>query len=142
MLNQTTMNSNHDHDHHQNIIIGDIVLHSELKPTIIPVVTHSIPSTKSPSTVDKPVIRRLSPNSSGTSASQTIVSCDLKNSLPVKGTQEQIKTSSLPKKKLMSMHKAGVAFVKEWKSKVKNPTHPELKSFTTSTNIENEQTYF
>ncbi|CAF2413377.1 unnamed protein product [Rotaria sp. Silwood2] len=141
MLNQITLNNNHDHHHYQNIVIGDIVLHSELKPTIIPVVIHSILSTTSSVTIDKSIIRRLSPNSSGTSASQTIVSCDLKNSLPVKDTHERIKLSS-SKKKLMNMHKVSMAFVKEFKSKVKSPTHPELKSFTTNTNIDNEQTYF
>ncbi|CAF0804412.1 unnamed protein product [Rotaria sordida] len=139
MLNQTTMNNTHDH-HPQNIIIGDILLHLESKPTIIQVVTHTILSTASSLIVDKPIIRRLSPNSSGTSTSQTIISCDLKNNLPIKSTHERIKTSS--KKKLMRVPKASMALVKEWKSKVTNPTHPELKSYTTNTNIDNEHTYF
>ncbi|CAF3242683.1 unnamed protein product [Rotaria socialis] len=135
------MNNSHDHPHihHQNIVIGDIFLHLETKPIIIQVVIQS-PLATSPLTLDKPVVHRLSPNSSGQTGSQGIISCDLKNSVPIKATHERTKSSST--KKLMRVHKASLALVKELKSKVSSSNQSELKSITTNANVNAEHTYF
>jgi len=134
MLNKATTNGN-DHQHHQHVVVmGDILLHSESKITIIQVIIQSL-STTSSLTVDKPIIHRLSPNSSGINGLQTIVPCELKNTPPVKEMNERIKSSS--SKKLMRMHKAGLALVKELKSKVKTSNYTEEKTLT----IDDERTH-
>jgi hypothetical protein len=137
MLNITTTN---DCDYHrQNVVIGDILLHSESKITIIQVIIQSL-STIPSSTHDKPLIRRLSPNSSGTIGSQTLVPCDLKNTTVIKVTHERTKTSS--SKKIIRMHKAGLALVKELKSKVGTSSKTTTKSLTANTDAESERTHF
>jgi hypothetical protein len=135
MLNKATANDGSDHQHHHQINIGDILLHSESKITIIQVVSQSTSSL----TFDKPIIRRLSPNSSGTNGVQTIVPCDVKNIPPLKDSHERLKTSST--KKFMRMQKAGLALVKELKSKVITPNHSEQKPFTIITADDNERTH-
>ncbi len=137
MLNRLTTNDGSDH-HHQ-IIIGDVLLHSETKITAIPVVIQSI-SLISSVIPNKPIIHRLSPNSSGTNGSQTIIPCDLKNNIPVKVSHARTKTSP-SSKKLLRMHKAGLAFVKEFKSKVITPNDTEPKALTTTTIDDNERTH-
>ncbi|CAF1519539.1 unnamed protein product [Rotaria magnacalcarata] len=135
------MNNSHDHPHihHQNVVIGDIFLHLEAKPIIIQVVIQS-PLATSPLALDKPVVHRLSTNSSGKTGSQGIVSCDLKNSLPIKGIRERTKSSST--KKLMRVHKASLTLVKELKSKVSGSNQTELKSIVANANVNTEHTYF
>lgn len=141
MLNPTMSNKSIDPRQHQSIVIGDILLHSESKTSVIQVLENSRPTT--PSLIpEKPIINRISPNSSGTTGVNTIVACDLKNTAPVKEINERIKSSSSSKKKLMNVHKASMAFVKELKSKVSSSNHVELKSYTTNTNSEGQKTYF
>jgi hypothetical protein len=126
MLNRVTANdASSDHQHHHQIVIGDVLIHSETKITVIPVIIQSV-SPVSSVILNKPIIHRLSQNSSGTNGPQTIIPCDLKNTIPVKVSQPQIKTS----KKLLRMHKAGLALVKEFKSKVISPNDTEPKSLT------------
>jgi len=105
MLNKATTNDGNDHQPHHPIVIGDILLHSESKISIIQVVIQSLTTTPS-STLDKPIIHRLSSNSSGTNGLQTIVPCDLKNISSGKLNHEQIKTSSSSSssKKIMRIH--------------------------------------
>lgn len=133
------MNNTHDHPHHSNIIVGDLLLHSESKTIVIQVVTPSSPA-PSPLPNEKPAIRRLLPSATGTNGSQSIVSCDLKNSQPIKGTNDRPKSSSA--KKLMRMHKAGLQMVKEFKSKVKTSNQAETNSVITHTGTESDRTYF
>jgi hypothetical protein len=133
MSNETA--TNNDEHRHQHIVIGDILLHSELNITIIQVVIHSL-SVTSPLTVDKPIIHRLSANSSGTNG----FPCDLKNTSPDKVTPERIKKSLSSRKKLIRMHKAGLALVKEFKSKVVTSNHNDSKSV--NMNTDNERTDF
>jgi hypothetical protein len=134
MLNKTTSNDGNDHQHQHSIVMGDILLHSESKIIVVQVVIQSL-STTSSSTLNKPTIHRLSPNSSGTNTLQTIVPCDLKNNPPIKINHERTKTSS--SKKIIRMHKAGLALVKELKSKVITPNQTEQKTIT----VDNERTH-
>jgi len=135
MLNKATTNDGNDHQPHHPIVIGDILLHSESKISIIQVVIQSLTITSS-STLDKPTIHRLSSNSSGTNGVQTTVPCDLKNISTDKLNSERTKTSSSTKK-LMRMHKAGLALVKELKSKVIITNHNEQKTST----VDDERTH-
>jgi len=130
MLNKASTNE----DGQQHVVIGDILLHSGSKITLIQVVIHSL-STAPSLTLEKPNIHRLSANSSGTVGSQTLVPCDLKNAPSVKITPERTKPSS-SSKKLLRMQKAGMALVKELKSKVATPNH------TTNANTDDEGTQF
>ncbi len=137
MLNRVTTNDGSEHQHHHQIIIGDILIHSETKITLIPVVIQSISSISS-IIPNKPIIHRLSPpNSSGTNGSQTIIPCDLKNTVPVKVSQPRTKSS----KKFLRIPKAGLVLVKEFKSKVISPNDTEPKALTTNTTDDNERTH-
>ena len=133
MLNKTETNGGDDLPHHHHIVIGDILLHSESKILTIPVIINLLSPTSS-STIAKPIIRRLTPNSSGTNGSQTIIPSDLKNTASVKVNSERRRTSLSSKKKFLRMHKAGLALVKEFKSKVISLNHNDLKSVNTNTN--------
>ncbi|CAF1251070.1 unnamed protein product [Adineta steineri] len=144
MLNKASINDDGDHNHHQqqqqHVVIGDILLHSDSKTAIIQVVIHSL-KTSSSLTSDKPIIQRQSANSSGINNSQAIVSCDLKNTPPIKVTEEQVKSRS--SKKLVRIQKAGMALVKDFKSKVIHTNQSEPKTTNTkNTNSDTEQTYF
>lgn len=136
MLNKASIND----DGHQQVIIGDILLHSGSKITTIQVVIHSLPTTTPSLTLDKSIIHRPSQTPSGANGSQTIVPCDLTNTPPKKETQER--TKSLSSKKLMRMQKAGVALVKELKSKVVASNQTESKTTTVYTNNNDEGTQF
>lgn len=133
MLNKPTTNDSHNHQQH--VVVGDILLHTEEK--IIPIQVFSqLLSATSSLTPDKQIIQRLLPNSSKTNTSQTTVSCDLKNTTSIKPTSEPIKNSS-SSKKILRIHKAGLALVKEFKSKVIISNQTEQKSITADT----ERTY-
>ena len=143
----TKASANDDGDRHRqqqahaHVVIGDILLHSKSKLTIIRVVTPSLPSSTLSAVCDKPIIHRLSANSSGTNAPQTLVPCDLKNTPPVKADPERVKSSS-SSKKLMRMQKAGLALVKEFRTKVINGNHPEPKASKAHTEFDHQQTQF
>ncbi|UJR23250.1 hypothetical protein I4U23_026270 [Adineta vaga] len=148
MLNKASINDDGDRHYQQQqqkqqqplLILGDILLHCESKLVTIQVVTQTSRTT-SPLTYEKPIIHRLSANSTGTNNSQTLVPCDLKNALPIKVTSERTK-STLSTKKLVRMQKAGVALVKEFKSKVVNGNHSESKAITVHEDSNREQTKF
>lgn len=130
MLSKVTTNDgidNHHYHQQQQIIIGDLLLHSETKIVVIPVSIQSSPSilsTKSNSSI----IHRSLPSSSGTNQSTTMISCDLRNTSPVKSSHSQSKT--FPTKKLRRMRKAGLAIVKELKTKVITPNYTSSRTVT------------
>ncbi|CAF1094596.1 unnamed protein product [Adineta ricciae] len=142
MLNKASVNDDGDSPRQLQpqqpfIIVGDIVLHNELKVTIVQVVTQILPST-SASPYEKPMIHRLSANPTRTNNSQAAVPCDLKNTTPVTTTSERPRSST----KLIRMQKAGVALVKELKSKVVNGNHPESKTINENPDTDPKQAHF
>ncbi len=132
------MNDVSDHHDHQ-VVVGDILLHFEPRITIIQVVAQLLSPTSS-STLNKPVIHRPSGNSSKMNGSQTIIPCDLKNTPSAKPSHERIKSSS-SSKRMLRMHKAGLALVKELKHKVINSNHAEQKTLTVNTTDDHERTH-
>lgn len=138
MLSKVTTNDGIDNYHHQQqIIIGDLLLHSEAKIVVIPVFIQSSPSISSTKS-NSSIIHRSIPSSSGTNSSTTIVSCDLKNTSPVKSSHPQSKT--FPSKNLRRMRKAGLAIVKELKTKVITPNYTASRTVTVNGIDENDDT--
>jgi hypothetical protein len=111
MYHQSTTNDG-NYQHHQ-MVIGDILLHSETKSAPIQVIIQSL--TDVPSLIpDKTIILRALPKSSDIVNNQTKVPCDLKNPIKVKLTREHTFSS----KKIMLIHETGSTLVKKLKSKV------------------------
>ncbi len=121
---QNNVTNGNDYQYHP-IVIGDILLHSEIKLPPIQVIIQPVNAISS-QTFDQPNIPRLLPNSSGIQDDQTKISCDLKNSTTVKLIHER----TLSKKKLMRIRKAGWTLVKELKSKIikVNKTEPKIST--------------
>ena len=144
MVSKITSNDGIDnpHHHHQQIVIGDLLLHSETKIVVIQVLIQSSTSIP-PTNFNAPIIHRLLPaNSSGTNnSSSTIISCDLKNTSPVNSSHSRSKTLS-SSKKLRRMRKAGLALVKELKTKVVAPNYTTEKTVTVDpSHDDDEQTH-
>ena len=142
MLNKASVNDDGDSPRQRQpqqpfIIVGDILLHNQMKVTTVQVVTQILPPT-SASPHEKPMIHRLSANSTRTNNSQAAVPCDLKNTTQVKTTSERPRSST----KLIRMQKAGVALVKELKSKVVHGNHLESKTINENSDTDLEQTHF
>jgi hypothetical protein len=133
MSHKNTTNDNNYQYYH--IVIGDILLHSEIKPT--PIQVQLLTATSSQINEEQN-IPRLLPNPAGMVNNQTGILCDLKNSTMVKLTYER-KSSA---KKLMHIHKAGRALIKQLKSKIITINNIETKLSTISTDSNNEQIHF
>jgi len=128
----TTNDNNYQYSH---IVIGDILLHSEIKPTPIQVQLLTATSSQINETKNIP---RLLPNPAGMVNNQTGILCDLKNSTMVKLTHER----KLSAKKLMHIHKAGWALIKELKLKIITINNVESKLSAINIESNNEQTHF
>jgi hypothetical protein len=133
MSHKNTTNDNNYQYYH--IVIGDILLHSEIKPT--PIQVQLLTATSSQINEEQN-IPRLLPNPAGMVNNQTGILCDLKNSTMVKLTYER-KSSA---KKLMHIHKVGRALIKQLKSKIITINNIETKLSTISTDSNNEQIHF
>lgn len=131
MFHKNTTNDNN----YYPTVIGDILLHSEIK--LIPIQVQIL-TTISPQINEKINKPRLLPSSCGLLDNQSELLCDLKNSTIDKLTHERILSS----KRLMRIHKLGWEFVKELKSKVITINNNESKISMKNMDSNNEQTHF
>jgi hypothetical protein len=111
MCYKNTTDANDYQYHH--IVIGDVLLHSEIKSVPIQIIIEPLLITPS-QTLDKSDIPRFIPSRSEVINNQTGILCDLKNPTVVKLNHEQ----TLPSTKVIHIYKAGWTFVKELKSKI------------------------
>ena len=118
----------HNSSYH-SIIVGDILLHSEIRLTPIQVRTSICNSA-----IEDRSIPHLISNPS-TTAKHSL--CDLRN-LPVTTTHQR----SVSTKSLMHIHKLGSTFMREFKLKFRTMKNTQIQVSKDDSNVKTKQTLF
>lgn len=126
--------------------IGDLLIHSEKKVIVLPVILQSlaekVPSSSSPVVPnDQPIIHRLAPKHPSVSGIATTAGADLKNNYSVKPANERT-TKTFSTKNVLRVHKAGWALVKEIKSKVLTAKLSDENFYSVAQDDSSERTHF